>query len=109
MIPLHPVATTDPQTVRWVVPGLSADLLQTAASAIADDLAACGVVTAQAVDGALDLQLAEPRSWRHEGAAVRTLLSGSLGRCSVGTGCVTAATCTACPARARTVGGFARG
>lgn len=106
---MHPVATTDPQTVRWVVPGMSADLLQTAASAIADDLAACGIDTAQVVDGALDLRLAAARSWRQEGAAVRTLLSGSLGRCSAGGGCVAAATCSACPARARTVGGIAGG
>jgi hypothetical protein len=108
MIPLHPVATPDPRIVRWVVPGMSAHLLRTAAEAVAADLAGCGVEVAQAQDGALDLRLNDDRSWRHEGPAVRSLLAQSLHRCSAGAGCVTAATCSGCPARAGTLVGLVR-
>lgn len=78
-VPLHPEATGDPRTVRWVVPagtlGFVGEprLLPPALRALVDD----GTLTAVLVEPAAVL-LTTDRDWRTVGAIVRTALAAAL-------------------------------
>ena len=82
VVPTHPLTTPDPDVLRWVVPdGLlpftggvahAPSLLQ----ALLDD----GTLSAvQVEDGAVLTLLGDGRSWRREGARVRSALVDALG------------------------------
>ena len=102
---MHPVATENPEGVRWVVPGYPL-------AALADRLTRGAALRALLDDGTLDavevrpagieVHLTSRLSWRHEGAAVRTALAAALvealpaSDCRTGSGCAPAG-CTACP------------
>jgi Fe-S cluster biogenesis protein NfuA len=81
MIPIHPVAGPDERTVRWNVP---AGLLRArgAVRSVPEPLAALlrdGTVgRVLAGEGHLDVALASERTWRVEGARVRTALLAAL-------------------------------
>lgn len=81
LVPVHPEAGADAHELRWVVP---ADVLGFVGrpAAVPDALARLvggGVLTGITVEpGAVVLRLAEGRSWREEGPAVRAALQAAL-------------------------------
>ncbi|MEI2778994.1 MAG: NifU family protein [Tetrasphaera sp.] len=81
MIPTHPEAVPgEPQTLSWVIPdgALSLDGPVQGAPGRFGELLADGSVTAIARPGRLLLTLAAGRSWRADGAAIRTALHAAL-------------------------------
>lgn len=79
MIPLHPEATADPHTIRWVVPAATLDFIGTPQSVPAPlaTLLAEGTLTALTVEPAAVLTTSDG-DWRTLGARVRTVLAESL-------------------------------
>lgn len=82
VVPTHPVATPDPQVLRWVVPdGLLPFTGAVAqAPALLESLLRDGTLSAvQVLPGAVLTLLADGRSWFVEGARVRAALVDALG------------------------------
>ena len=82
VVPTHPVTTPDPDVLRWVVPdGLlpfTGEVAQ--APAMLQSLIDDGTLGSVRVDGGAVLTLLGPgRSWRQEGARVRSALVDALG------------------------------
>lgn len=79
MIPLHPEATGDPRTLRWVVPpGLPLGRAVRLPDAL-HALVTAGVVEEVLVEPAgVLISLSPGRSWRVDGPGVRTALQASL-------------------------------
>lgn len=81
MIPVHPVATEDPQTVDWAIPGGLIDFVGTPATLPAplEELVEDQVVESVTVGSArISITLTRGASWRTAGAAVRTALVTAL-------------------------------
>ena len=81
VVPTHPVTTPDPDVLRWVVPdGLlpfTGEVAQ--APAMLQSLIDDGTLGSVRVDGGAVLTLLGPgRSWRQEGARVRSAVAGPL-------------------------------
>ncbi|SDN37212.1 Fe-S cluster biogenesis protein NfuA, 4Fe-4S-binding domain [Actinomyces ruminicola] len=82
VVPTHPVATPDPAVMRWVVPdgllGFSGTVARAPRllQALLDDGTLAGI---EVVPGAVLTLLGEGRSWRDDGAAVRSALVDALG------------------------------
>ena len=82
VVPTHPVTTPDPDVLRWVVPdGLLPFTGEVArAPALLQALIDDGTLSSVRVDGGAVLTLLGPdRSWRQEGARVRSALVDALG------------------------------
>ena len=82
VVPTHPLTTPDPDVLRWVVPdGLLPFTGGVAhAPALLQGLLDDGTLSAvQVEDGAVLTLLGDGRSWRREGARVRTALVDALG------------------------------
>lgn len=83
MIPIHPEAVADaPDTLRWVMPAGTLGFVGTPADVPAPlrDLYAAGVLAPPLVvePSAVLLRIGAQRSWRTEGARVRTALQAAL-------------------------------
>ncbi|MBM6980006.1 MAG: NifU family protein [Actinomyces succiniciruminis] len=82
VVPTHPVATPDPAVLRWVIPDGLLDFSGTVARAprllqtLLDDGTLAGI---EVVPGAVLTLLGKGRSWRDDGARVRTALVNALG------------------------------
>ena len=82
VVPTHPLTTPDPDVLRWVIPdGLLPFTGGVAhAPALLQGLLDDGTLSAvQVEDGAVLTLLGDGRSWRREGARVRTALVDALG------------------------------
>ena len=77
---MHPEATADPATVRWVIPGGGLSFSGQVGSAPGrfGQLLAAGELSAYAEPGVVLVTLAWPRNWRANGAAVRSGLTEAL-------------------------------
>ena len=99
MIPMHPVAGPDPQTLRWVVQRTSHEVLVGAAAAApVSALVADGTLLAvRAVPEGFDTTFTPGRSWSADGSRVRRALHAAVEaqqvRCQAGS-------CGGCPATA---------
>lgn len=85
MIPIHPEAVTDdPQALRWVTPAGVLDFVGRPAEVPAPlaDLYAAGVLAPPLLvePAGVVLRIASGRSWRTDGARVRSALQAALGR-----------------------------
>ncbi|MEU0253412.1 NifU family protein [Streptomyces sp. NPDC006184] len=81
VIPMHPEATADPQTVRWVIPAGTLPVVGKVAEA-PDELGAMlhseDVASIEVEAQAVVIRLADGRSWSGTGARVRDALSAAL-------------------------------
>lgn len=85
MIPIHPEAVADdPQMLRWVMPAGTLGFVGRPAEVPPPlrDLYAAGVLVPPTLvePGAVQLRIAPGRSWRVDGARVRTALQAALAR-----------------------------
>ncbi|MGW5371757.1 NifU family protein [Streptomyces sp. NPDC004009] len=81
IIPMHPEATADPQTVRWVIPGGTLPAVGEVAEApdeLGRMLHSGDVASIKVETQAVVVRLADGRSWSGTGARVRDALSAAL-------------------------------
>jgi len=80
-VPMHPEATADPQTVRWIIPAGTLPVVGEIAAVPGElgDLLDSGVVASVEVEAqAVVIRLAGDRSWSGTGARVRDGLGAAL-------------------------------
>ncbi|MFE9170563.1 NifU family protein [Streptomyces kebangsaanensis] len=81
VVPMHPEATADPQTVRWVIPAGTLPVVGEIAEApdeLGKMLHSEDVVSLAVETQAVVIRLADGRSWSGTGARVRDALSAAL-------------------------------
>ena len=80
---MHPEATADPQTVRWVVPAGTLPVVGEMADApdeLGDLLRSEDIASIEVETQAVVIRLADGQSWSGTGARVRDALSAALQR-----------------------------
>lgn len=79
LVPMHPEATADPATLRWVTAtsGIPPGRVTAAPGALGERLAE-GAAEIAVTPSAVMVTLREPLTWRRDGAAIRTELTAAL-------------------------------